>query len=105
MTTLGERLTNLDREVLREVLRRAGEREGVVEALLDRNLQWAPQLERNRLLEEAAEAAWLDRDAQGAAALVPLLRPYPADAMRAYPVGLTVNNPRNDVPECPAPAP
>jgi hypothetical protein len=33
MTTLGERLTHLDREVLREALRRAGERDGVVEAL------------------------------------------------------------------------
>jgi hypothetical protein len=57
MTTLGERLTHLDREVLREAVRRAGEREGVVEALLDRNLQWGAQLERNRLLEEVAEAA------------------------------------------------
>jgi hypothetical protein len=56
-TTLGERLTHLDREVLREVMKRAGEREGVVEALLDRTLQWGPQLERNRLLEEVAEAA------------------------------------------------
>jgi hypothetical protein len=57
MTTLGERLTHLDREVLREAVRRASEREGVVEALLDRNLQWAAQLGRNRLLEEVAEAA------------------------------------------------
>jgi hypothetical protein len=57
MTTLGERLTHLDRETLREAVRRAGEREGVVEALLDRNLQWGPQLERNRLLEEVAAAA------------------------------------------------
>jgi hypothetical protein len=57
MTTFGERLTNLDREVLREAVRRAGEREGVVEALLDRNLEWGPQLERNRRLEEVAEAA------------------------------------------------
>jgi hypothetical protein len=53
MTALGERLTHLDREVLR----RAGGREGVVEALLDRNWQWGPQPERNRLLEEVAEAA------------------------------------------------
>jgi putative SOS response-associated peptidase YedK len=30
----------------------------------------------------------------------PLLRPYPADALRAYPVGLKVNNPRNDGPAC-----
>jgi len=57
MTTLGERLTRLDREVLRELMRRAGEREGVVEALLDRNIQWDVQLERNRLLEAVAEAA------------------------------------------------
>ena len=57
MTTLGERLTNLDREVLREVLRRAKEREGVVEALVDRGLQWDVQLGRNRRLETVAEAA------------------------------------------------
>jgi hypothetical protein len=57
MATLGERLTHLDREVLREAVRRAGERDGVVEALLDRNLQWGAQLERNRLLEAVAEAA------------------------------------------------
>ena len=43
---------------------------------------------------------WLDRDSQDAAAVVPLLRPYPAGAMRAYPVSLLVNNPRNDRPEC-----
>jgi hypothetical protein len=61
MTTLCERLTHLDREVLREAVRRASEREGVVEALLDRNLQWAAQLERNRLLEEVAEAALASR--------------------------------------------
>ena len=57
MTTLGERLTHLDREILREAVRRAGERDGVVEALLDRNLEWEPQLERNRLLEAVADAA------------------------------------------------
>jgi hypothetical protein len=57
MTTLGEPLTHLDREILREAVQRAGERDGSVEASLDRNLQWGPQLERNRLLEEVAEAA------------------------------------------------
>jgi hypothetical protein len=41
----------------------------------------------------------LDRDSH-AAAVVPLLRPYPADAMRAYPVGQLVNNARNDGPGC-----
>jgi putative SOS response-associated peptidase YedK len=45
-------------------------------------------------------AAWLDPQAQDAGQLVPLLRPYPADALSAYPVGLAVNNPRNDRPEC-----
>jgi hypothetical protein len=67
MTRLCERLTDLDREMLRDAVRRAKEREGVVEALLDRNLQWDAQLERNRLLEAVAEAALAhrqgDRDA------------------------------------------
>jgi hypothetical protein len=67
MTTLGERLTRLDREVLRELMRRAGEREGVVEALLDRNIQWDVQLERNRLLEAVAEAALALRQGDKAA--------------------------------------
>jgi putative SOS response-associated peptidase YedK len=48
--------------------------------------------------------AWLDAGLQGAGELVPLLRPYPSDAMRTYPVGLLVNNPRNDGPGCLAPA-
>jgi hypothetical protein len=61
MVTLGERLTHLDREILREAVRRAGERDGVVEALLGRNLQWGPQLERNRVLEEVAAAALAHR--------------------------------------------
>jgi putative SOS response-associated peptidase YedK len=33
---------------------------------------------------------------QDAGEVVQLLRPYPADALRAYPVGVTVSNPRND---------
>jgi putative SOS response-associated peptidase YedK len=49
-------------------------------------------------------AAWLDPQAQDAGEVVPLLRPYPADAMRAYPVGALVGNPRNDVPACLEPA-
>jgi putative SOS response-associated peptidase YedK len=43
--------------------------------------------------------AWLDPQVQDAGELVQLL-PFPSDAMRAYPVGGLVNNPRNDVPEC-----
>jgi putative SOS response-associated peptidase YedK len=49
-------------------------------------------------------AAWLDPDLQDAGALLPLLRPCPADAMRAGPVGPLVGNPRNDGPGCLAPA-
>ncbi len=29
-----------------------------------------------------------------------LLRPFPSDAMRAYPVRLLVNNPKHDGPGC-----
>ena len=32
--------------------------------------------------------------------LLPLLRPYHADEMEAYPVGRLVNDPANDVPGC-----
>jgi putative SOS response-associated peptidase YedK len=52
------------------------------------------------ILPRQHSAAWLDPQAQDAAAVAPLLRPYPADAMRAYPVGALVSNPRNDGPEC-----
>jgi putative SOS response-associated peptidase YedK len=55
------------------------------------------------ILPQQHWAAWLDRVAQDAAALVPL-RPVPADAMRAYPVGPLVSNPRNDGPGCLEPA-
>jgi putative SOS response-associated peptidase YedK len=42
---------------------------------------------------------WLARDVQEPADLAPAQRPYPADALRAFPVGPTVNDPRNDGPE------
>jgi len=37
---------------------------------------------------------------QPADALQAMLAPYPAEKMRAHPVGLAVNNPRNDSAEC-----
>jgi putative SOS response-associated peptidase YedK len=46
---------------------------------------------------------WLSRDVQEPADLAPVLRPYPADAMRAFPVGPAANHPRNDGPERVAP--
>src|SRR5262249_48907390 len=43
---------------------------------------------------------WLDPKAQGSPELQARLRPYPAEAMTAYPVGLHVNNPKHDDPSC-----
>jgi putative SOS response-associated peptidase YedK len=57
------------------------------------------------ILPEWHWAAWLDAGLQEAAGLGPLLRPYPADALWAYPVGPPVSDPRNDRPGCLAPAP
>ena len=48
-------------------------------------------------------AAWLGPTVQEAGALLPLLRPYPAEAMTACPVGPWVNNPQNEGPACLAP--
>lgn len=56
------------------------------------------------ILAPNAYALWLDPAVQDPAALQPLLRPYPAQAMRAYPVSRVVNSPRNDSPTCLAPA-
>jgi putative SOS response-associated peptidase YedK len=43
---------------------------------------------------------WLDLDVQDPAQLTPLLRPYPAQQMDAYPVSRFVNRPGNDDPRC-----
>jgi putative SOS response-associated peptidase YedK len=56
------------------------------------------------ILPERHWAAWLDAGLQDAAELAPLLRSYPAEAMRAGPVGPLVGNPRIDRPECLTPA-
>jgi putative SOS response-associated peptidase YedK len=48
-------------------------------------------------------ARWLDPRVQKDPELVELLRPFPADAMSATPVGLRVNNARYDDPGCIAP--
>ena len=45
-------------------------------------------------------ALWLDPAVQAADRLQPLLHPYPAEEMLAYPVSTEVNNPGNDIPEC-----
>src|SRR5262249_54528096 len=48
------------------------------------------------ILSVSAKITWLDPEVKSADVLLPLLEPYPARAMTAAPVGLRVNNPRND---------
>jgi putative SOS response-associated peptidase YedK len=55
------------------------------------------------ILEPRAYASWLDPELHDGAALQPLLHPYPASAMAAYPVSRLVNNPKNDDAQCVAP--
>lgn len=47
---------------------------------------------------------WLDPLATQADLLQPLLRPFPAEQMTAYPVSTLVNSPSNDLPGCILPA-
>lgn len=52
------------------------------------------------ILDEADYDMWLSPDELPADALKPMLRPYRADAMRAYEVSTLVNKPANDSPQC-----
>jgi len=56
------------------------------------------------ILHEADYETWLAPDNHDTAALAQLLVPYPADEMRAYPVGTRVNNARNEGEDLVAPA-
>jgi putative SOS response-associated peptidase YedK len=51
------------------------------------------------ILDEKDHAAWLDPTNETTDVLQPLLKPYPSEEMRAYPVGPRVNNVKNDGPE------
>lgn len=51
------------------------------------------------ILPENDYAAWLDPRNEDRAALKTLLKPYPAEEMRGYPVSLRVNSAKNDGPE------
>lgn len=55
------------------------------------------------LLPRGAYDLWLDPAVQDFDRLLPLLRPFPAERMRAHAVSTLVNSPRNDSPECIAP--
>ena len=50
------------------------------------------------ILTRDAEAAWLDSKTQDTAALLALLKQYPAEEMEFYPVLRDVNSPTVDVP-------
>ena len=52
------------------------------------------------ILDTEDHGVWLDPGITDAAKLLPLLRPQPEEAIRAYPIGLLVNNPANDTPAC-----
>lgn len=55
------------------------------------------------ILSPEAEALWLDRQRQSPADLVPLLQPYSAAELQAYPVSQLVNTPQHNSPACIAP--
>jgi putative SOS response-associated peptidase YedK len=52
------------------------------------------------IVPESAYDLWLDTVVKDPGKLQPLLVPFPAEEMEAYPVSTLVNNPRNDVEEC-----
>lgn len=52
------------------------------------------------ILRRDAYERWLTAQPDETAGLRDLLRPFPADAMEAWPVSTLVNSPRNDGPEC-----
>ncbi len=56
------------------------------------------------ILEPGAYERWLDPAVHEPELLQPLLHPLPGEAMTAYPVSPTVNNPRNESPRCIEPA-
>ncbi len=55
------------------------------------------------ILSSADAEVWLDPGVHDPDRVQPLLRPYPAEEMVAYPVGPLVNDPAHDSPECIAP--
>lgn len=56
------------------------------------------------ILPRNAYAQWLDPNEQAPERLQPLLTPFPAEEMTAYPVSTFVNNPHNESAQCIAPA-
>ena len=57
------------------------------------------------ILDPQAYGLWLDPGVQDVDRLQPLLQPYLAEAMTAYPVSTRVNKPAHDTPDCMTPIP
>jgi putative SOS response-associated peptidase YedK len=57
------------------------------------------------ILKRAEETRWLDKTLQDVEALQAMLRPYPANLMRAERISTLVNKPENDGPEVLKPVP
>ncbi len=57
------------------------------------------------ILPEDEYARWLDPSLDASESLLPLLRPYPSEAMAAYRVSTYVNSPTHDAPLCVQPEP
>jgi putative SOS response-associated peptidase YedK len=57
------------------------------------------------ILPASTWSQWLDPQENDPTRLSPLLTPYPAAEMQAYPVSSLVNNPINDLPACIQPRP
>jgi putative SOS response-associated peptidase YedK len=51
------------------------------------------------ILSRESETAWLDPDLTDPEYLMPMLQPFPAELMEAYPVSSLVGSPHNDTPE------
>ncbi len=56
------------------------------------------------ILDPADYDLWLDPESKGKPQLRELLRPLASDNLKAYPVSTVVNSPKNDLPQCIAPA-
>jgi len=57
------------------------------------------------ILDPTDYEQWLDPAVQDVSRLTPLLRPYPSEEMKFYPVNLRVNNPKHDDLLCVEPLP
>ena len=52
------------------------------------------------ILPTSGYATWLSQKITESSEVLPMLKPYPADEMNAFPVSTLVNNPSNDSPKC-----